>query len=229
MSEQEIVNIFTQLCLAINHAHGYGILHRDIKADNVLLNENQFVKLADFGVSKILVGTRDRANTQCGTPLIWPPEVIRGKPYGKKADIWALGILLYKMATFSSPWDAVDYGELTEKVQECKYPELPNCYSEGLKKVLQMCLQKSASARGTIRELLNTPLLIARAREFLTDQSFRSAWISTITSNQIAHAHRASRTIANAQQSDAFFFDENEYSSAAEERLRVELEGLNLV
>ena len=104
MSEDEIFNFFTQICLAIKHCHDRKLLHRDIKDENIFITSRKIIKLGDFGVSKILKGTRDKALTVIGTPENMSPELLQSKPYNQKSDIWQLGMLLFKMCTLSLPW-----------------------------------------------------------------------------------------------------------------------------
>ncbi|CAG2068093.1 unnamed protein product, partial [Timema podura] len=93
----EVVNLFCQLLLAIQHIHSKKILHRDIKTANILLTRNKdFVKLGDFGISKILA-SKSKAETVVGTPCYLSPELCEGRPYNEKSDIWALGCVLYEM------------------------------------------------------------------------------------------------------------------------------------
>ena len=75
-SEDEILNFFTQICLAVQYIHKKKILHRDIKDENIFLSKNFMVKLGDFGVSKILEGTRYKASTMVGTDSYMAPEVL---------------------------------------------------------------------------------------------------------------------------------------------------------
>lgn len=98
-SEDELMQWFVQLCLALKHIHENRILHRDLKASNVFLTARNCVKLGDFGISKVLEGTLEAAMTVVGTPYYMSPEVCQSKPYTLKSDIWALGCLLYEMCT----------------------------------------------------------------------------------------------------------------------------------
>ena len=99
-TECEIMCWFIQICLALKHIHKLKILHRDIKTSNVFLSAANCVKLGDFGISKELNGTLDAATTVIGTPYYMSPEVYQNQPYTFKADIWALGCLLYELCTF---------------------------------------------------------------------------------------------------------------------------------
>ena len=81
----------------MKHCHDRKVLHRDLKAANVFLNRRGISKLGDFGASIVLTSTRAKAKTMIGTPEYLSPELLKGKPYNQKSDIWALGILLYEM------------------------------------------------------------------------------------------------------------------------------------
>ena len=138
--EEQILNYFTQLCLALKHCHDRKLLHRDIKPDNVFLTDSGYIKLGDFGVSSILKSTKARASTAIGTPEYMSPEVLSSKPYNAKSDIWSLGVLLYKMAMLEQPFKADSIPDLREVVLNCKYPALNGPYTQGFKNILQMCL-----------------------------------------------------------------------------------------
>ena len=102
-SEEQISSWFCQAVNAIDYLHHKNILHRDIKAANCFLHDRKrFLKIGDFGIAKKLEETGQLAKTQIGTPYCMAPE-IWDQPYGKKAEIWALGILLYHMASLKLP------------------------------------------------------------------------------------------------------------------------------
>ena len=80
-SEEEILNYFTQICLALKHCHDRKIMHRDLKASNVFLTRRGICKLGDFGIARVLGGTRDKARSIVGTPLYLSPEILKQQPY----------------------------------------------------------------------------------------------------------------------------------------------------
>lgn len=94
-----IVEVLT----ALEHLHHMNIIYRDLKPENVLLNEHGHVVVVDFGFAKLV---KDRTFTVCGTVEFLAPEIIENKGYGKSADYWALGVLLYEMIVGHPPFHA---------------------------------------------------------------------------------------------------------------------------
>lgn len=90
-TEDEILNWFIQIAIALEYIHGRKVIHRDIKTSNIFLTGNGTVKLGDFGISKVLENTNEAAMTVVGTPYYMSPEVCESKPYTFKSDVWALG------------------------------------------------------------------------------------------------------------------------------------------
>ena len=99
LPEDQVMFWFKQMVSGINYIHERKILHRDLKPDNIFLTSWFQLKIGDFGLSKCLSRTFDMASTWCGTPVYMAPEVLGGKPYDQKADMWGLGCVLYELAT----------------------------------------------------------------------------------------------------------------------------------
>jgi NIMA (never in mitosis gene a)-related kinase len=116
ITENEVLNYFTQMCLAIKHIHDRKIIHRDLKAQNIFLEKNGTIKLGDFGIAKVLEQTVAQANTQVGTPYYISPEIIKGKKYSFETDIWSLGVILYEMCALDVPIKAKNLHELYMKI-----------------------------------------------------------------------------------------------------------------
>jgi NIMA (never in mitosis gene a)-related kinase len=102
--EKKLWRILYELAQALQHLHSQRVIHRDIKIVNVFLDENHGVKLGDLGVSRALDGEEELAQSRVGTPLYLAPELIKRQPYDYKADIWALGVLIYTMASLKGPF-----------------------------------------------------------------------------------------------------------------------------
>ena len=100
LNEDLVMAWFCQLLSAVDYIHGKKILHRDLKTSNIFLAggpatggtiQDRCMKLGDFGISRVLDGTREAAVTVVGTPYYMSPEVCRSEPYNWKSDVWALG------------------------------------------------------------------------------------------------------------------------------------------
>jgi serine/threonine protein kinase len=113
MPEPRVLRIVDQICSALAEAHGHGLIHRDLKPDNVMLAErhgtSDYVKVLDFGIAK-LVGPEDAKMTQTGmvfgTPKYMAPEQAAGLPVDARTDLYALGVMLYEMLTGAHPFQA---------------------------------------------------------------------------------------------------------------------------
>lgn len=115
IEENECRQIFSQIIRGLNYCHSRGICHRDIKLENILIDEWHNIKLIDFGFGTSV--TNKLQNFFCGTPSYMPPEIVLKRDYdGIKADIWSLGILLYTLLCGMFPFRATNEKELYSKI-----------------------------------------------------------------------------------------------------------------
>ncbi|KAM9475008.1 protein kinase C zeta type isoform 1-T1 [Clarias gariepinus] len=94
-----------EICIALNFLHEKGIIYRDLKLDNVLLDQDGHIKITDYGMCKEGIRPGDTTSTFCGTPNYIAPEILRGEDYGFSVDWWALGVLMFEMMAGRSPFD----------------------------------------------------------------------------------------------------------------------------
>jgi serine/threonine protein kinase len=107
---------FWQIISAVDHLHKHNICHRDLKAENLLLDSNHDIKLADFGFSNFY--KKDSwLNTYCGSPPYCSPEIFEGRQYiGPETDVWSLGIVLYVMVCGVLPFEGANLQQLRDRV-----------------------------------------------------------------------------------------------------------------
>ena len=154
MSEDKCKKIFYQVVLGVNTIHKHGILHRDIKLDNILLDKSlNYIKICDFGVSK-LVHKGEIITDQCGTPAYLAPEIVLDKGYeGFWSDIWSLGVLLYCMVCGTVPFKANTLQDLHKAILVGKY-DLPEFLSANLKHLIRSMLVIVPNRRIPVEKIL---------------------------------------------------------------------------
>ncbi|OJA13903.1 hypothetical protein AZE42_07845, partial [Rhizopogon vesiculosus] len=156
LSEHESSIIFGQLALAVAYLHDKGIVHRDLKLENVLLDERCRVKLGDFGFTR----EYDRTvymETFCGTTGYAAPEMLQGKRYlGPEVDIWSMGVILYCLLTGTLPFDDDDEAAMKEKVIKGRYED-PEWLSTDARDLIRNILDVDPTKRLTIPQILASP------------------------------------------------------------------------
>uniref|UniRef100_A0A8C6TMU9 non-specific serine/threonine protein kinase n=1 Tax=Neogobius melanostomus TaxID=47308 RepID=A0A8C6TMU9_9GOBI len=153
LTETDARTIFRQITSAVHYLHKNGVVHRDLKLENILLDQDLNVKLADFGLSNhFQKGTL--LQTYCGSPLYAAPEIVQGLPYqGPEVDCWALGVLLYTLMYSSMPFDGVNYKILTEQIIHGRYRR-PNPPSDACA-LIDWLLSVRVEDRATIEDVAN--------------------------------------------------------------------------
>lgn len=150
---------FVQLIRVVDHLHNaIGLVHRDLKCDNILIDDNESIKLADFGLCNFIPDQNSMLVTRCGTPTHVAPEVVKGEGYGPKADIWSLGVMLYHMLTGQLPFVDTSVMAVIRKVVVSE-PEYPPVISTLARDLISRLLAKNPSERLSLEEIKSHPWL----------------------------------------------------------------------
>ena len=166
LSFDEIIDVVTQICEGLGHAHENGIIHRDIKPQNILLASDGTVKVADFGIARVL---NQNTLTMAGKDVVGSvhyisPEQARGSHIDKRSDIYSLGVVMYEMATGQLPFEGEEaitvamrhINQLPKRPIEIN-PEIPEC----LNNIILKCMAKDQSKRYQSISELHSDLLDA--------------------------------------------------------------------
>ncbi|XP_058043624.1 STE20-like serine/threonine-protein kinase isoform X2 [Ahaetulla prasina] len=188
LTEPQIRVVCRQTLEALHYLHENKIIHRDLKAGNILFTLDGDIKLADFGVSAKNTRTIQRRDSFIGTPYWMAPEVVmcetsKDRPYDYKADVWSLGVTLIEMAEIEPPHHELNPMRVLLKIAKSEPPSLaqPSKWSADFKDFLKKCLEKNVDARWNIAELLQHPFvtvtsnkpireLIAEAKAEVTEE-----------------------------------------------------------
>ncbi len=139
--------IAVEVCRALAHAHAAGVIHRDVKPENVMIRKDGLVKLMDFGIAQILDFQRMTVTGQLlGSPAYMAPEIIEGKPLDFRTDVFSVGIMLYLLATGALPFAGKNPHEVLRRITEGKFAD-PRTVKHGVDQVLARMIGRALARR----------------------------------------------------------------------------------
>lgn len=143
--------LVSELCRALGHAHSLGILHRDVKPENVMIRDDGVVKLMDFGIAQVIDTQRVTVTGQLlGSPAYMSPEHVEGRPLDVRTDIFAAGIMLFELATGELPFRGKNAHDTLRRIAECRYLDprvVCPLIGDRLARVITRALSKDPAAR----------------------------------------------------------------------------------
>ncbi|XP_031638549.1 5'-AMP-activated protein kinase catalytic subunit alpha-2 [Contarinia nasturtii] len=152
LQEHEARRFFQQIISGVDYCHRHSIVHRDLKPENLLLDHNRHVKIADFGLSNMMLDG-EFLRTSCGSPNYAAPEVISGKLYaGPEVDIWSCGVILYALLCGTLPFDDEHVPTLFRKIKSGIFA-IPEYLNKNVISLLCQMLQVDPLKRATIEEI----------------------------------------------------------------------------
>ena len=166
----ELISIFFKCCNALGYASEHGIIHRDIKPDNIMVIEKYQggynVKVTDFGAALSTESMRKMEEGVVGTPAYLSPEMVKGLSIDQRSDIYSFGVIMYQVLSGRLPYSANSLNELMQMIVsepvtdiQSHYPELPNEYAE----IVEKCIQKNPEDRYQSWDELECALISARS------------------------------------------------------------------
>lgn len=157
-SELAVRYLLRNIARGLEHLHRKRIVHRDVKAANIFLTSDGCVKIGDFGLSVVL-HPNDTLTGTCGTPLNFCPEMCLGGVYDEKADMWALGCLLFQIMNLEHPFEAPTREDIFKRILSGDYrdPDPANLYSHDLRWIVNKLLSRDPAQRPSAAQLLLLP------------------------------------------------------------------------
>ncbi|CEO60333.1 hypothetical protein PMG11_04964 [Penicillium brasilianum] len=195
LDEKYIIPIARELAVGLHAIHEAGIIHRDVKAANILIHEEGRLEICDFGVAGVLQSQRDKRSTWIGTPHWMPPEMFstRGEAhkYGSEIDVWAYGCTLFEFATGNPPNSGLRERMQIGRQLNRNTPKLDSeNYSEGLKDLIAFALDSNPATRPTMADILAHPYIAD------TDEEYPTSSVSELVRNYYQWSQRGGQRIS---------------------------------
>ncbi|KAF5890457.1 hormonally up-regulated neu tumor-associated kinase A-like, partial [Clarias magur] len=159
LEEREVRRYIRQILSAVDHLHTHGIVHRDLKIENFLLDEHNNIKIVDFGLSNTLKLdslSPELLNTQCGSPAYAAPELLAHRKYGPKVDVWSVGVSMFAMMTGTLPFTVEPFNikQLHQKMINGEISAIPSDISKGAVQFVLALLEPDPAKRPSVKASL---------------------------------------------------------------------------
>lgn len=150
-----VIQLALDLSRGLSYLHSKKIVHRDVKTENMLLDKSRTLKIADFGVARVEAQNPKDMTGETGTLGYMAPEVLDGKPYNRKCDVYSFGICLWEIYCCEMPYPDLSFAELTSAVvRQNLRPEMPRCCPSSLANVMKKCWDANSDKRPEMDEVV---------------------------------------------------------------------------
>ncbi|XP_078381024.1 serine/threonine-protein kinase SIK3-like isoform X2 [Oculina patagonica] len=206
MNEKEARKKFLQIASAVDYCHKQNVVHRDLKAENLLLDENFNIKIADFGFSNLFQEGK-HLKTWCGSPPYAAPELFEGKAYcGPEVDIWSLGVVLYVLVCGALPFDGSTLQSLRSRVLDGRF-RIPFFMSTECEHLIRHMLVRDVAKRYNMAQIMNHKWINEmneedKASALITDSSSDADLSEEVLTMMLARGIDREKTIQSLRQKD---------------------------
>lgn len=150
-----VIQLALGLAKGLSYLHSKKIVHRDVKTENMLLDSNQELKIADFGVARVEAQNPNDMTGETGTLGYMAPEVLNGKPYNRKCDVYSFGICLWEIYCCDMPYPNLSFAEVSSAVvRQDLRPDIPRCCPSALANIMKKCWDPSSKKRPEMEEVV---------------------------------------------------------------------------